>query len=521
VTRPALHEPTGAERTKEPRPVDRVHDRSTSPWLSWALIVAAGLVFVAWLFLAVTHVDDRYQLDHVSGARIALAQRFNDGTLYPELYDGRLYGGTRFMPIPIVVHGLVARVTGDYVLSGKLVSYAFTAALAVTMFVVLRRLRTPIAVAVALPALVLTTETGLSGSMNARADVLPLLLQVIAVALVANSPRRAPTIAAGVLAGLAFMSKLSAVWAPLAIVVWLFVRDRRRIPAFASAFVATAGVLLGLFTLITDGRIVENVFGLSASGVTGLRAVLLTPYRLVHLMVDQMTTVWAVVPIVGLAAWTAARSRAVSLWPVSLLCSLAVVLVVLTDVGTGFNQLIDIVVLSAIAIGEFTGRLRDGRTGTDRATPGVLQTSVALALVWVTLSGLAVTFGPDVETTLQGEVSFDAEPLAALETVPRSVLSDDPYVPLSLGQVPIVLDAFMLPRLADEHPEAIPDLVERIHAREFDLIVLVEPVEPVDRPWWTEQHFGIEVARAMSDTYTYVGRMQGYHLYEPNPVTPT
>jgi len=194
---------------------------------------------------------------------------------------------------------------------------------------------------------------------------------------------------------------------------------------------------------------------------------------------------------------------------------------VLTDVGTGFNQLIDIVVLSSIVIGEFAGHVRNGHAGIDGATAGVLQTGIALSLLWVTVSGLAVTFGPDVETTLQGEVSFDAEPLAALETVPRSVLSDDAYVPISLEQVPIVLDAFMLPRLADEHPEAIPDLVERIHAREFDLIVLVEPLEPVDRPWWTEQHFGIEVARALSDTYTYVGRMQGYHLYEPSPETPT
>ncbi|HYZ12787.1 MAG TPA: glycosyltransferase family 87 protein [Actinomycetota bacterium] len=521
MSRPALDEPTGAERLREPQSETASSDRWTPRWLSWSLIASAGLVFLAWLFLSVMHVDDRYQLDHVSGARIALAQRFNDGTLYPELYDGRLYGGTRFMPIPIVVHGLVARLTDDYVVSGKLVSYAFTAALVATMFVLLRRLRCPFALAVALPALVLTTATGLSGSMNARADVLPLLLQVIAVGIVADTARRGPTIAAGALAGVAFMSKLSAVWAPVAIVIWLFARDRKRTPMFAVAFVATAGALLALFTVITDGRILENVFGLSTSGVTGLRSILLTPYRFVHLMVDQMTTAWAVIPLVGLAAWTSMRFRAASIWLVSLLCALGVVLVVLTDVGTGFNQLIDIVVLIAIVIGEFVGRLWDEHAAIEAGTARILQTVIVLVLLWVTLSGLAVTFGPDVETTLQGQVSFDPEPLAGLEPPPRSVLSDDPYVPVSLGQVPVVLDAFMLPRLADEHPDAIPDLVERIDAREFDLIVLVEPLEPVERSWWTEQHFGIDVARAMSRAYTYVGRMQGYHLYEPNADTAT
>jgi hypothetical protein len=351
--------------------------------------------------------------------------------------------------------------------------------------------------------------------MNARADVLPLLLQVIAVGIVANTARRGPTIAAGALAGVAFISKLSAVWAPVAIVIWLFARDRKRIPAFALAFVATAGALLALFTVITDGRVLENVFGLSTSGVSGLRSILLTPYRFVHLMVDQMTTAWAVVPLVGLAAWMSMRSRAASIWLVSLLCAVAVVLVVLTDVGTGFNQLIDIVVLIAIVIGELVGRLRDEHAAIETGTTSILQTGIALALLWVMLSGLAVTFGPDVETTLQGEVSFDADPLAALETSPRSVLSDDPYVPISLGQVPVVLDAFMLPRLADEHPDAIPELIERIDAREFDLIVLVEPLEPVNRPWWTELHFGIDVARAISREYAFAGRMQGYYLYEP------
>ena len=103
-------------------------------WLALTLIVTAALVFVAWLFLAAAHIDDRYQLDHVSGARMALAQSFDRGTLYPELYDGRTYGGTRFMPLPIVLHGLTARMTGEYLVAGKLLGYAATLGLLATMF---------------------------------------------------------------------------------------------------------------------------------------------------------------------------------------------------------------------------------------------------------------------------------------------------------------------------------------------------------------------------------------------------
>jgi hypothetical protein len=47
------------------------------------------------------------------------------------------------------------------------------------------------------------------------------------------------------------------------------------------------------------------------------------------------------------------------------------------------------------------------------------------------------------------------------------------------------------------------------------VVVLVQPLEPVDRPWWSDLDLGIDVARAISREYGFVGRMQGYYLYEP------
>ncbi len=512
---PVLDETADAGSEQRPAPEVTSWHLQGSMWLSWALVAVAGLVFVAWLVLAAEHVDDRFQLDQVSGARMALAQYFNHGTLYPELYDGRFYGGTRFMPMPIVLHGFVARLTGEYLVSGKILSYAFMLGLLATMVVLLRRLRCPLPFALILPALVLTTYTGLAATMDMRADALPLLLQVLAVWIVASTARKEATVGAAALAALAFISKLSAVWAPLAIVIWLVTRDRKRLALFSVAYVVLAAGLLLLFTGITDGRMLENVFGLSASGVTGLRSVLLSPYRLVHLMVDVATTAWAVVPLVALAAWIALKERRSSIYLVSLFCALAVLLVVLTDIGTGWNQLIDLVVLNALVIGELVGWVQVGSTRLDGPAVRIVGTAVGLALLWVTLSGFVVVLFPSVKEAVGGGPSYDKYPLSALATSPTSVLSEDPYVPLSMGQVPVVLDPFMLPRLAGKEPDAIPDLVRRIEMREFDVVVLVEPLEPVDRSWWSEEDFGTDVARAISRAYTYAGRMQGYYLYEP------
>jgi hypothetical protein len=126
------------------------------------------------------------------------------------------------MPVPIVLQGFLAALTGEYLLSGKLLSYAAMIGLLAAMFVLLRRQGRPVAIALALPALILTSQTGLAARMDIRGDALPLLLQVLAVGIVAGTARPAPTVAAAALAAIALVSKTSAVWAPVAIAIWLF-----------------------------------------------------------------------------------------------------------------------------------------------------------------------------------------------------------------------------------------------------------------------------------------------------------
>jgi hypothetical protein len=512
---PVIGETADAGHASDHQPGRGLASRSAlyPRWLVYTMFTTAALVFVAWLYVAVAHADDRYGLDHVSGARMALAQSFDHGVLYPELYDGHSYGGTRFMPLPIVLHGLTARLTGEYLVSGKLLSYAAMLGLLTTMMVILRRLRCPLPVALCLTALVLTTSMGLAGSMNMRSDVLPLVLQVTAVWIIAGTERTAATVGAAALAALALLSKSSAVWASIAIAIWLLRRDRKQLALFSSVYVMLSGALLLFFTAASGGRLLVNVFGLSASGITGVRSVLLAPYRMIHLLVGEATTGWALIPLVGLAAWVAVKERRGSIYLVALMSASAVILIVLTDVGTGGNQLIDVVVLSSLVIGDFVGRMR-ADLARDGSTAPIVGTAMGLAVLWVAFSGLIVTLAPEVEATATAHASFTKEPMSGLATSRTSVLSEDPYVPISLGQEPIVLDPFMLPRLAERYPDAITDLVDRIEEQEFDLVILVEPLEPLDRSWWSELDFGIPVVRAISRAYVYSGRVQGYHVYE-------
>jgi hypothetical protein len=484
-------------------------------WLSAGLTLVGAVVLAAWLLLAAVHLDDRYRLDHVAGARIALAQYLNDGILYPSLYDGAYYGGTRFMPLPIVLHAAMARLTGEYLVSGKLLASGTMLVLLGVTFVLLRRMRCPLPIAVGLLAAVMTTGTALTAGMGLRADSLPLLLQLLAVTAVARSQKPAATVAGAALAALAFAAKLSAVWAPLAICVWLAATDRRRLPWFLVAYGALVGAVLALFGAVSDGRIFENVFGLSTAGLAGAGSLLRGPAALIRLLVDEASAAWVLLPAAAIAAWLAATQRRLSIYVISLACCLVVLCVVLADIGTGWNQLIDLVILTVLVVGELAGRSRSDPLAAV-AVPAVL----AVVLLWVTVTGLVVTVGPDTREAvgmLRGNQLYGRRPLTGQATPATRLLSEDPYVPVSLGQRPVVLDPFMLRRLEDSDPAAVQRLVERIRAREFELIVLVVPLRPPDQEWWREMHFGTRVTDALADAYADSGRAQGYYLYRPAP----
>jgi hypothetical protein len=483
--------------------------------LSAALVLVSASVLGACVLLAAAHVDDRYGLDQVSGARIALARYVNQGTLYPELEDGRFYGGTRFMPLPVLVHAAAAKLTGDYLVSGKLLGYGAMAALLALTYVLLRALRCPLPIAVALVATIVATRTGLAAAMDLRADIPPLLLQLLAVALVARTRGPTAAVAAAGLAVLALFCKLNAVWAPLAIAVWLLATDRRRLGWFAAAYAAFATASLLLFMAASDGRILENVFGLSTAGVEGAGSVVRAPYILVRHLVEQATGAWVLLTAAAVAGWLAVRERRPTIWLVSLLCCIGVLLVVLTDVGTGWNQLIDPVVLTVLVVGQLAGRPWPSPVAA--AVPAL----IAVVLLWVNLGGLAVTIAPDLQPALadlRGAGQYSPDPLAGRATAATPLLSEDPYVPVSLGQRPVVLDAFMLLRIGHRDPAAVQRLVDRIRAQEFELVVLVVPLQPVNQHWWSHVHFGTNVAQALADFYEPSGTVEGYLLYRPAPM---
>ena len=481
--------------------------------LTLAFLGMSALIILSWLVTAIAHVDDGYAVDHVAGTWMALAASANSGTLYPPLYDGHFFGGTRFMPVPILLQAAAARVSGEYLVSAKVLSYVLAASLLVLVFVLIRKTRCPAPVALMLTSTLLVTGTGLSAGTSVRNDTLPVILQLGAIALVARSTRRLSVTAAGLLCAIALLSKLSAVWAPVAIGLWLVKRDRRALAEFAASFLAPLAVGFGVFEAVSDGRMAENVFGLAVTGADRIGSLHDELTRLRLIAKEGLGWLGLLCVFATFGTLRAARRRQLTLYQVSFVCALPVTGVVLLDPGAFINHLLDLQVLSVVVVGEVWSRssLRAG---------GLSLLSVAMAAALLAASAAAYRQNVAIHSDVRALLHRETEPrdrvprLAGEVGTGESILSEDPYIPVSRGERPVVLDPFMLWSIARKHPEWRRDLVRRIENHEFDKVILF--YQPADALlWYRRVHFGAEIIHAIETSYRPAKHVDGYWIYVP------
>ncbi len=472
-------------------------------------MAVGGAALLAGAALALLHLDDRYMVGHVSGAWMGLAAAVEDGTIYPPLHEDGFFGGTRFMPLFFTVHGGLARLTGELLVSGKLLTLASAGGLVGLLLVLVRRRGAPWPLAIGLAGALVASWAATSTVFGVRGDALSVLLQLGAVALVAERVTTGRAAAAGVLSGLALLVKLSALWAPAAVIVWLAMTSRRALLSFVAAYAATAGLLFALFEALSDGRLHENLRSFAFAG-SGGESALQGARRLYELALRDQRSLW---PILLLAAAAAVilLVRRPAVYELAFVASAGILLVVLRDLGAYENHLLDVSVLAALVVGgawsSLTGRTRD------------VFRAVAVAVVLLaTVLAARHTLVPDLRTALRAgddDPRFATQPLRSLVSFDACVLSEDPSLPLLAGYRPVVLDAFIVRRLDRGDADALRARVDR---REFGRIVLMAPAtDPVQ---YTSFDFTPEIAAAIRDRYRLAARVPEASLWVYAPRRP-
>jgi hypothetical protein len=490
-----------------------VRGRRLASGLEILLVSLSALVLLSWLVIAAGHVDDRYL---VVGPWTALSQAVDHGVLYPPLYDGYAYGGTRYMPLQFLAYAASAQITGDFFVSAKLVVYLIAVGLFGVTYIALRRLGCRRAVAFGLVAVALTTAPVLLAATAILGDSLATLAQLVAVVAVAVAAGRKSSAAAGGLCAAAFLSKLTALWAPVAIVVWLSTTDRRRLLPFLAAFVALSASGAIVLDVASTGQMHENIAALASTDRLSLHELFVdAPRQFTTLMAGKAAAAWLLVPFALAGTLLAAARARLTVYHVSLPIAVLLSILILTDEGAAWNHLIDVVFLIVLVSGELAARL-DARGDQSEVGKTLLSTALVVGIASGFLTLIANQVGGGVRALGIGQPQRAFSNIALADALNRDdvLLSEDASVPVSLGLRPIVLDPFVLLRLVRKHPDWGADLVRRLDDHQFDEIVLLQHLDPKNN-WYTNVHFGREISTAINRNYRFARLVEQYWVYVP------
>lgn len=478
------------------------------------LSLSSALVIALIVLVALVHLTDRHRTDHVAGAWMALTRYAEQGVFYPALFDGERYGGTRWMPLSLVYNLAFAQLGSDLMTTGKLAALVGWSAVMGLSYALLRTLTVERSVALLLLALAATCEPLLLAAWAPfRGDTPALALQLAAALLAARAPpTRATAGLAGALAALALLAKASAGWAPMAIGLYYLLRARRQLGVFVAVYVVVAALGVAAFEVLSEGRMLAGFFALSTSGL-GPRRLLGAFGRMLYMLETEVTPLWALQPLVGLELLLGLARGRLHLVHMMVGACLVVSLVIFADLGVSSNHLVDLLVLSVAAVGLFWVRVRDARAPEAAAR---LRAVLYAALAWALLSGIDLGLADPVAALRRAPGAHDKAIYESLAEPHHRLLSEDPTLPVRLGQDPLVLDAFMWHRLDEVAPEQTAKLVERVRREQLDRIVLLmDPEEGLEDGWYVRTHFSEALVRAVLEHYRLVKSERGFWVYAP------
>ncbi len=486
----------------------------------WGLALIGGVGVASSVFVGLRHLGSRYHLNHVASAWQALTWYAANGELYPPLFEDGFYGGTRFAPLSILLNTVAAKISGELFTSTKVVALLAMAAVIVGLYLLIVQRGAPRAVAFFLAGGVVLTEPGFYAMTSPfRGDPAPIVLQLAALMLVAKGGTRTTrrVVIASVLCAIAVFFKLTAGFAVIAIGLVLLVQDRRQLAYFCVTWFGLVFALGSFFHIVTDGGMTENLFGVATSDLGGARSIFGAPGTINYLLHASSALTGIGVPIVLVAILRSLGRQRITLLQLAWLASLAILVVLFTDSGVAFNHLLAFEVTTAACIGELWADLAEPADGFD--VPRVVMAGV---LAFVAYGDFDRHVSDDLRMSMRALAP--EHDFAAVDDLVRpgmKVLSEEPSLLIAQDMRPVLVDAWMITKIAKSQPEAQTALVDRVKAREFDrVILLADPASEASRAWYSH-HFGWSVVDAILENYALTEVRVGLRVYERKGGSPS
>ncbi len=461
-----------------------------------ALLVLV-IALTAWIVSLVRTWDGYTGMNHTAGTVAALA----DATLHEEAPGAERSGvflGTIYAPpFPLLVAALhgsgmswrAALRWASLLSAVALLAAVFAAAVATG--------GSAAGAAVAL-ALIIAAFPFKAASLAGRADLLAAACSIAALAAW-NLDREQRGWLTAMLAALGWLTKLSTLTLPVAIVIWA-VNQQQAVPAIR--FVARFVLFVALGTLVT------LPFHGAAWYSSALGTLLASPPNTGHALrgpAELLRYLGAFAELAAAAALALAfvtsretRHRPVRSFAVA---TLALALVVLSNRGSDHNHLIELAAFAAVAGGIWCERIGARAV----ALPAALVTVVVCAASWRDLQ----SFNRQADDPAARRDAV----LAAVRADTGSVFAEDPLVVLAAGRRSPLADPATFRSLERDGDRAARRMVADLAAGRWSLVVLETDLETGAPRWYHDFHLGDDAVTALRERYEKRGNADGYVLY--------
>jgi hypothetical protein len=431
-------------------------------WIGCLVPFASSIALILWYW------PGSLPQDNASGVWTALAQDLARGIFYRPAADAFGFGGTRYMPLFFTLHAGLIRLSLDPVTAGMALSLASAVLFDLAVLAALRELGVESPLAIPLSILTHATVAFQLLTLQVKGDFLAAALNMWGIGLGLRCARRpsAPLTAACALAFLgAFLTKFTTVSGAVAVCGWLYWCGRRRA---AVALAGTLGVLaLGSLTVIdwaSGGRAFASFAAVAAGGMHTGYALDAPLWFLRSAAQDPVS----LIVLAGASMYAVARFRGgdPGFAPAYFVLAAGFTLLIFTSPGTDTNHFLDVLGAAALLFG-------------DQLTREPRRARLAVGVPAVLAGLTAATWIPGM-ISVRSVIEKDGWPrrrevsdiAARLGPAAYDLLSENPILPVMLGQRPRVLDPFNLRLLARDRPEVAREFRRRMDANSFGAVVL-------------------------------------------------
>ena len=401
-----------------------------------------------------------------SGVWMGLAMDFSQGEFYRPLIGEAGYGGTRYMPLFWVLHGVGIRVFGDPLATGLALFFFSVFLFHSGLYALIRQFGISRTNAAAFACLPLATLSYQMTTLTLRGDFLATGLGLWGLVCVARSglgENRYRLITAILFFGLAFATKLTALYFPFAACLFLYLNRKRAVAIALAGGMAwiVAGTLL-FCDIVSGGNFWTSLAATATGGMDSASALSFLTTFATELARDPFFMV-----IFLLSTWACFKytvNSSTSLIAVYFFVTLASTLFIYTSPGTATNHLIDLQAACAVLLACHWDELDTRRL----LNPVFAVMAGYLILAWhprvLSVSSFFAQHGkPKTDTVAWMKQKYPERS--------HTILSRFSYFEILQGKRPFTLDRFNLDLLTRTNETIRKDFESRIRNRYFGLVI--------------------------------------------------